>query len=118
MKPVTAKLDESQVEHLKEMEEKGEAGSISEAVRMEIGRGGGVTAETTLKRFVSRSADSLGMLGVIWVGMTFVYPLEFRAFAIPIFMVALSLHVVDRILAAHEPEVTRRITTVFGGEQA
>ena len=112
--PVTAKLDDDQVDYLKEKVECGEAGSISEAVRSEIDHGN--ATNTALRRMLRRTADSTTFLGVFWVGLTFVYPLEFRAFAIPIFAVALALYISDRVLEGYEPAFSRRLFGLFRRE--
>lgn len=110
-KPVTAKLDEDQVDYLQEMVDHGDASSISEAVRSEIGHGN--HTNTALRRTLRRFADSSALLGIFWIGLTFLYPLQYRAFAIPIFLVALSLYLTDRALEHYEPAISRRLAGLF-----
>lgn len=115
-RPITAKLDDDQVDHLQQMVDVGEASSISEAVRMQVGRGS--MTDTALRRTIRRFADSSALLGLFWVGLTFLYPLGFRAFAIPVFAIAVSLYAAERVLGAYEPAISMRLVGLFRGEAA
>jgi len=106
---VSAKLDNDQVEHLKQQVDQGRADSISEAVRNEIN---GENGRTALRGAVMRFGDAFGLVAIIWLGLTFLYPLGFRMFAIPVFVVSVSLYGLDRVLGRYEPAVSNRLLRV------
>lgn len=121
----SARLTTHQQDCLQSMVERGEADNKSEAFRMaldsglvELGYKNGHKTDTRLRYLLQRAGDAFGLLGLFWLGLTFLYPVGFRMWAIPIFAVALGLHVADRGLKRHEPGVSRRLAAVFGSENA
>lgn len=123
---IGVRVDNGHLEQLDEMQEAGDADSYSEAVRAssqvgleEMGYRNGGKQNTHLRAITQRFADAFALLGVFWVGVTFLFPIGFRMWSIPIFVVALGLYGLDRLLKRHEPAVSRRISGWFnGGEPA
>lgn len=112
----SARLTPQQEEALEAMSDNGDADNTSEALRMaldegliELGYRNGAKQETRLRATIQRFADAFGLLGIIVVGVTWLYPLGFRMWAIPIFLIALTLYGLDRLLADYEPDVSNRI---------
>lgn len=122
-----ARLNKHQEQSLEEMVAQGDADNTSEALRMaldsglaELGYQHGQQKDTRLRRLLRRAADAFGLAALVWVGLTFLYPIGFRMWAIPLFTVAVGLYVADRGLARHEPAVSQRLGAFFGtgGENA
>lgn len=114
-KSIGVRLDDHQVDHLKEMVENGQAESISEAMRKEIGFG---TTDTALRQTARRFGDAFAIVALMMFGGTFFLPLEFRMFVVAPFLAALSCYSLDRTLKNFEPAVSNRITRVFTREKA
>ena len=98
----------------------------SEAARTAIRQGleqmgivNGVERDTALRRVIRRVADATAMLALLWLGATFLAPIGFRAWVIPIALVSIAMYVSDRVLARVEPSVSRRLRLSRSrGEQA
>lgn len=115
----SVRLEKKQLDAISEMAEDGVADNESEALRNaldvglhEYGYLNGGTQDTLLRQLTRRVGDAFGLLGILWLGVTFVYPIELRAFAIPIFLVALGLYGLDRLLAGFEPGVSKRLSNL------
>jgi len=125
--PCTFNLDEEQQEIVQEYMDVTEA-SQSEAGRRLINAGGNqlgygdveTDPETRLRQVIMRSADAFALAAIIWVGLTLVAPVGYRAFAIPLFAVSLALYSTDRVLKAREPHVSKRLAAMIatGGDRA
>lgn len=122
---ITGNFDQEHVDGFEAMQEEDKADSYSEAVRIashvglqQLGYVNGQQKNTRLRAVSKRFADALALLGLCWVGLTFFHPIGFRAFAIPIFMMAIALYGVDRLLESVEPAVSNKITGIFRGEKA
>jgi hypothetical protein len=107
---------------LDEMVECGEAASVSDAVEQTVRDGleqrgyiGGVR-DTPLRRLFRRFSDALALVGMVWLGLTFLMPVGFRALAIPFFASAIALHAGHKLLGAKEPAVSKRLAAVLGVE--
>lgn len=115
-KQVSARLDEPQVDGIQSAIDDGTVDSSSEAIRQgvdywlaEYGYKTHTRSDTTLRQAIRRAADSSALLGVLWVGMTYLFPIGFRVWAIPIFLIAVTFYGVDRLLARIEPAVSNRL---------
>jgi len=124
----TVRLENKQMEAAAEMERQGEADNKSEALRtaMNVGfsemgylNGNGREAQDTrLRAAASRFGEAFGLLGFMWIGVSFFMPLEFRMLAIAPFAASAACFGLDRLLESVEPAVSQRILRVFRGEQA
>lgn len=119
-KRITGNFDQDEVRGFLELKADQNVEHTSEAVRIasraglqKLGYVDGTKQDTTLRKTARRFADSFTLLGVFWLGLTFVYPLELRALAIPIFLVALAMYLMDRALGSCEPAVSRRLIGLF-----
>jgi len=79
---------------------------------------GHVPSNTTLRRATRRVADLASVTALVWTGVTFALPLGLRAYAIPLFMVAVFMYAVDHGLGRVEPRVSDRLFGWVGGESA
>lgn len=126
MRTTSVDLEERQREITKSMAENGDAANQSEAIRdaiehyaQETGYKNGTKRDTVLRQTTRRFADALALMALLWVGLTWLHPVGFRIFALPMFVGAISLYVMDRALAKWEPSVSRRIRGAFvRGEKA
>lgn len=75
---------------------------------------------TRLRGIVQRSTDGFALAAIIWVGLTLVAPVGYRALAIPLFAIAVSLYALDKAIAAYEPHLSRRLAAMIalGGDNA
>ena len=122
---ISAKFDNDETAALKDIADSGEAENISEALRMTCREGlakrgyaAGECRNTYLRKAIRRGADATALLGILWIGLTFFFPVVLRAFAIPIFMIAVTLYSADRVLAQAEPGVSDWLKGFLGGEPA
>jgi hypothetical protein len=114
---ISAKVDDKQVEYLQEAVDRGEYGSISEAVRTELPRAGQHTPNTTARQAVARFRDSFTLLGMLWLSLTLLYPVGIRGIAIPIFSAAIALHGCEKLLKRIEPRATDWARELAGVDQ-
>lgn len=123
---VTVQLDDEHVDGLEEMNEAGDADSISEAMRLTCADGlrnrgyyNGVQTDTTLRRVARECARALSWIGMAWLALTLLFPVEVRALSVGAFAAAIGCVGVDKALEAHEPAVTNRLRALLsGGETA
>lgn len=113
--PVTAKLDNEQVEYLQNLVDRGHADSISEAVRNEISSEY-VPWNTPLRKWTRVFANIFGTAAAIWIGLTFMAPVGYRTVAIPFLTVAFGMYLFDQVLGYVEPGVSHRLFGWYGGE--
>jgi len=122
--PHSFRLDTEQQEILSECI-KAEGCDQSEAARKIINAGGAklgysdhADPSTRLRRVIQRSADGFALTGLIWVGLTLLAPVGFRALAIPLFAVSVSLYAAEKALASYEPYVSQRLAAMLaiGGD--
>jgi len=119
----SARLTNQQEDALEAMERNGDADNKSEALRMAVSEGlhalgyrNGAKTDTALRDTTQRVGDACALLGLLWLGITYLFPFGFRMWAIPIFTIALGLHGLDRVLEQYEPAVSNRLFQ--WGEQA
>lgn len=122
---VTARADKDHRNALERMVERGEADSLSEALRQtsqdglrERGYLNGGTPMTGLRRGVRMIGYWFVMFAAAWIGLTYFYALEFRVPAVFFVLAGLTCFVVDYGLRHAEPGVSRRIAGLVGGERA
>lgn len=119
------RLERKQLDGISAMVEGGDADNDSEALRTalnaglaELGYRNGERNDTTLRMASRRFADAFSLLGVMWLGMSFWLPIEFRIYAVGPFAASVACLAIDRGLQAHEPRVSRRITAILRGDKA
>lgn len=119
------RLERRQINAIEKMEDNGDADNQSEALRTaldaglaELGYHNGSKRDTRLRALTRRFADAFALLALFWVGMTFLFPMGFRMFAIPVFVISLALYSLDRLLASHEPAVSKRLVRFLNGGEA
>jgi len=122
------RLENKQLDAAGEMERQGEADNRSEALRTAINVGfsemgylngdGRETQDTRLRAVASRFGEAFGLLGLMWVGVSFFMPLEFRMLAIAPFAASAACFGLDRLLESVEPAVSQHLIRVFRGERA
>lgn len=108
-----------------------EADNDSEALRTALNIGLGELGyskgyadnhDTQLRAWARRFADAFGLLGLMWIGVTMFLPVGLRIYAAAPFAASVACIALDRGLAAVEPQVSRRLstiaTTLLGGEKA
>lgn len=119
-------LEKRQEDSLREIQRTGDADNQSEAARKLIDTGaetlgyGIANPQTRLRGIIQRSADGFALAAIIWVGLTLVAPVGYRALSIPLFAVALGLYGFDRLIAAREPHLSKRLAAMIalGGDDA
>jgi hypothetical protein len=100
------RLSRRQQDSIEAMTESGEADNQSEALRTaidvglhELGYRGGKPVDNSpagLQMAARRFRDAFALLGVMWVGLSFVMPLELRALAIVPFASSLACVGIDQ----------------------
>lgn len=121
MRKTSIALENRHFDIAEEMVDNGDVDNQSEMVRTAIDhyahtRGyhtNGDKHQTRLRTLLRRLGDAFGLLAVLWIGLTFYYPLELRGFAIPFLLVALTFHATDRLLATREPALSHWLTTAL-----
>jgi hypothetical protein len=114
---VSAKIDDKQLEYLEDAVDRGEYGTISEAIRTELPCAGQQTPDTAARRTIARFRDSVTLLGMLWLTLTLLYPVGIRGIAIPIFGVAIALHGLEKLLERVEPRATDWARGLVGVDQ-
>lgn len=120
----TVNIDRRHRDALTRLVDGGEADNDSEAARMLLDAGmtayglGSHGADTALRATIRRGADAVGLLTLLWVGLTYLTPLGFRQWAIPMGLVAVALYSADRALGRYEPGVSARLTGLVTGDRA
>lgn len=122
---LTGKFDQQQVDGFEAMQEAGEADSYSEAVRrasavglQQMGYTNGKQTNTTLRKATQEASKLFLYFGLAIMGITWFYPLELRVMAVGPIVSGLFLVGVDRVLATHEPNISNKLRSLFGGEPA
>lgn len=113
------------LEIVDKMEENGDADNASEAVRdaiehygQELGYTNGEKRDTYLRWLFGRMAWAFIYVGVGAVAVLYFLPIGFRLAAVGPFLGGLVCLVAERVLAAHEPQVTNSLKGLLGGEKA
>lgn len=111
--PVSVRLDKTQKEGLEAMSENDDAANPSEALRVcvniglqECGYANGVKVDTALRQTARRFADTLAGVALVMLGVTMLYPVEFRVFVFGPLMASIACYGLDRVLAKKEPGVS------------
>ena len=123
---ITFRVDSDLHEGIRQMQECYGIEHRSDAVRKAIREGlegmgirNGKHRDTALRQGMRRVADATAMLALLWLGATFLAPIGFRAWVIPIALVSIAMYASDRVLARVEPSVSRRLRLSRSrGEQA
>lgn len=122
---VTARTDKDHRIALEKMVTNGEADSLSEALRQTSQDGlrdrgylNGGAPMTGLRRGVRMVGYWFVLFTAAWVGLTYFYALEFRLPAVFFVLAALTCFAVDYGLRHVEPNVSRRLAGLVGGEGA
>lgn len=119
------RLDNQQEDILEEIIDTEECNQ-TEAAKRAINAGGETLGygdvgqpRTRLRGIIQRSTDGFALAAIVWVGLTLVAPVGYRALAIPLFGIALALHGLDKAIAAYEPHLSHRLAamiTLGGGD--
>ncbi len=125
-KRITGNFDQDEVDAIVEMQEDRGIDHKSEAVRIasraglqELGYVQNSDRDTALRQTARRFADSLALVGLILVGLTFWYPIGLRMVAVAPFAASMSCYGLDRVLKHYEPAISKRIVRLFSrGESA
>lgn len=119
--PTPVRYEQRHHEAAEEAQEVGMAPNQSEAFKTLVEAGAkhhglnGHDGTTRLRSVVKRLADAFGFAGIVFLGLTFWFPVEVRAVALAsTWGVAVVLYGLDRVLARVEPRVSARIP--WGGE--
>lgn len=122
---VDVRLSSDQMNSLQAMQDEGLADNRSDAIRTALDRGfvqlgyrNGQKRDTRLRLVTRRLADAFALLGVMWIGLSFWLPIEYRAYAVAPLLASVTCLTIDRVLQSHEPAISRRLATVLGGESA
>lgn len=109
-------VEQRQTEAVDQVQELGLAENKSEALRTLVNEGevslglNGHDGATRLQSVVKRLADAFGFAGIVFLGLTFWFPVEVRAVALAsTWGVAVVLYGLDRVLARVEPRVSARL---------
>lgn len=110
------RLEQRHQDAIEEAEEVGLGSNGQEAARALLDAGAkhhglnGHSGDTRLQGVVRRLADAFAFAGVVFIGLTFWFPLEVRAVALAsTWGVAVVLYGLGRVLARVEPRVSVRI---------
>lgn len=124
--PIAFRPGDDTRQGLTEVQRKYGYSDVSDAARKTMREGleamgirNGKHRDTPLRQGIRRVADATAMLALLWLGATFLAPIGFRAWVIPIALVSISMYASDRVLARVEPSVSRRLRLSRSrGEQA
>lgn len=111
-KQVSVRLDEDETEVCKKMKRRGEADSFAEAVRTAareswVDRGYLTGREpSTLVSVLNTVGFVTGLLGVLWVLVTLVYPLEIRVYGMAFLLASVGAYTVKWALAERRVQAT------------
>jgi len=122
-KQVNVRLDQDEVDACVEMNERGEAENFAEAVRTAareswVDRGYLNGRETsTLVSVLNTVGFVTGLIGVLWVLVTLVYPVEVRMYGMAFLLASVGAYTVKWAVA--EKRVQSALSGLFGrGEKA
>lgn len=118
---VTIRLENRQIQAAGRMEEAGEADNQSEAIRQFINSGmaeegygnGEPPTDTKLQKLTRESARALAYVGIAWLVVAWMFPVEFRIPAAGVLFSAVALAGFERVLEEYEPSVSRRLQGVI-----
>jgi len=121
---ISARADTEHQDALEEYVNDGNADSVSEAVRQtsqaELARQGYLNGNgnTTLKWVSKEFSRAFAWIGVAWLAFTFALPVQYRLGAIAALSAALACSGLYALLDTHEPHVSQKLVSLFGGDRA
>jgi hypothetical protein len=122
---LTGNFDQNHVDGFEAMQDEGQADSYSEAVRrastvglQEMGYINGESTDTLLKRGLSTVGILLALSGMIGLAFTFAYPVPARVPSFSVLIVGAGMYAGSEVLEEYEPNVTRKLKQMVGGESA
>lgn len=122
-KRITGNFDQDEVDGLKQMKKDRDIEHASEAVRIasraglqRMGYVEGTNRDTPLRKTSRRFADAFAIVGLIFLGLTWFYPIGFRMIVVGPFAASLACYGLDRVLKHYEPAVSNRINSIFDFE--
>lgn len=127
MRTTSVDLEDRQYQIASSMSDNGDAATQSEAIRdaiehyaQDLGYINGEKRDTQLRQTLRRFGDAFALLGLMWLGLTFLYPLGFRMWTIPILGISLTLYATDRALKRIEPRLTYQLHAILpiGGDRS
>lgn len=121
----SVRLEKEERDAIEHMEETNRADNLSEAHRKllragmrEYGYENGNMTETALKRFSAEFARAFVWIGLAWLGVTVVAPVEYRLGAVFALFAAVGSSGVYVALDRHEPRVSEWFSGLRGGGKA
>lgn len=112
----TIRLERPHLNAIEQMDADGLVDNETEAHRKALDRGltelgylNGTTTDTLLRRTFRRLRDVFGLFALFWIGTTFLFPVGFRIWAIPLIVVGIGFHAADRLAARYEPRLSARL---------
>jgi hypothetical protein len=118
-------LEKQQRDGLEAVVEHGGADNESEAARRlinagmaELGYGDGAPAESPLKQLSAEFGRAFAWVGVAWLAITLVAPVELRLGAVFAFAAALGCSVLYVVFDKHEPGISAALKRLFGGGES
>jgi hypothetical protein len=122
---LTGNFDQNHVDGFEAMQDEGKADSYSEAVRrastvglQQMGYINGESTDTLLKRGLSKVGVLLALTGIIGLAFTFAYPVPARVPSFSVLIVGAGMYAGSEVLEEYEPNVTRKLKQLVGGEKA
>jgi hypothetical protein len=119
------RLEKHQLDAISDMVDRGVADNESEAHRMllnagkrEYGYKNGGHADTLLKRGLSKIGVLLALTGIIGLAFTFAYPVPARVPSFSVLIVGAGMYAGSGVLEEYEPDVSRKLKQMVGGESA
>lgn len=124
-KRINPSFDETHIEGFREMQEDEKADNYSEAARrastvglQQMGYINGESTDTLLKRGLSKVGVLLALTGIIGLAFTFAYPVPARVPSFSVLIVGAGMYAGSEVLEEYEPNVTRKLKQMVGGESA
>lgn len=121
----SVRLEKEERDAIKDMDDRNVADNKSEAHRKLLRAGmskygyqNGQMTETALKRVSAEFGRAFFWLGVGWLALTLVAPVEYRLGAVFAFFAAAACSGLYVGLERHEPQVSEWISTLKPGEKA
>jgi hypothetical protein len=122
---LTGNFDQNHVDGFEAMQDEGKADSYSEAVRrastvglQQMGYINGESTDTLLKRGLSKVGVLLALTGIIGLAFTFAYPVPARVPSFSVLIVGAGMYAGSEVLEEYEPDVSRKLKQMVGGESA
>jgi hypothetical protein len=121
----SVRLEPKQTNAIEDMESRGLADNKAEAHRELLTAGmhaygyrNGDYTETALKRLSAEFSKAFAWVGVGWLALTLLFPVQFRLGSVFAFSAALACSGMWVLLDRHEPKFTNGLKRVFGGGES